>query len=393
MTRSVTLANEDAGMFVMRRTAVLIVLALSLQALLLCTAAARASTVVVGINMTNPRWLSVADQNAMLDQMQAAGVRVIRCGITPDDKGVDFAKRALARGIKIELLVGFGGYLPGAPTRPYQPAVWPGMWSGHPLSYADPDQFRTYFQSILDKLDAQGITLAGFELGNEINWTAFNPEFPLPGEGKHVLSLDDLYHDPEGMQIAKGYRQYLKLLAVLKDVRDHSKLNAKTPIISAGLIDAEQGDLAGSKVDAAAFSATIDFMRANGLDDLVDGYGIHLYPNPNPKTPEDKRLTPLEQQTFDKECQPAGSAIGKPCWITEWGVPNTDTSCPPNETDRTLVVQQLVDLFHQYAQQGRLGGMLMFTWNSSPGETHVDRMAVFRCGELTKPGQLAIAPI
>src|SRR5579863_2566064 len=128
VTRSVTLANEDAGMFVMRRTAVLIVLALSLQALLLCTAAARASTVVVGINMTNPRWLSVADQNAMLDQMQAAGVRVIRCGITPDDKGVDFAKRALARGIKIELLVGFGGYLPGAPTRPYQPAVWPGMW-------------------------------------------------------------------------------------------------------------------------------------------------------------------------------------------------------------------------------------------------------------------------
>jgi hypothetical protein len=129
-------------------------------------------------------------------------------------------------------------------------------------------------------LEEQGIVLAAFELGNEINWTAFNAEFPLPGEGNGVLSLDDLYHDTEGKEIAKGYLQYLKILAVVKDIRDHSKLNQHTPVITAGLIDAEEGDIkAGSKVDAASFSATLDFMRANGLDKIVDGYGIHIYPN------------------------------------------------------------------------------------------------------------------
>jgi len=56
---------------------------------------------------------------------------------------------------------------------------------------------------------------------------AFNPEFPLPGEGKQ-FGLDDIYHDPEAQQIAKGYLQYLKVLAVLKDIRDHSN-STNTP--------------------------------------------------------------------------------------------------------------------------------------------------------------------
>ena len=45
--------------------------------------------------------------------------------------------------------------------------------------------------------------------------------------------------DPEGQQIAKGLLQYVKSLAVLKDNRDHSKLNQHTPILSAGLADLE----------------------------------------------------------------------------------------------------------------------------------------------------------
>jgi hypothetical protein len=94
---------------------------------------------------------------------------------------------------------------------------------------------------VLDALDASGIVPAGMELGNEINWAAFNAEFPLPGEGK-ILSLADLSHDPEGRQIAKGFLQYLKILAVLKEVRDHSRLNRNTPIITAGMVDAKDGD-------------------------------------------------------------------------------------------------------------------------------------------------------
>jgi hypothetical protein len=40
---------------------------------------------------------------------------------------------------------------------------------------------------LFDSLDANGIALAAVEPGNEINRPAFNPEFPLPSEGK-ILS-------------------------------------------------------------------------------------------------------------------------------------------------------------------------------------------------------------
>ena len=54
----------------------------------------RAEEMVVGVNVVNPMRASLADQNALLGELRAAHVRVIRCGISNDAKGIDFAKRA-----------------------------------------------------------------------------------------------------------------------------------------------------------------------------------------------------------------------------------------------------------------------------------------------------------
>jgi len=105
---------------------------------MLLLGAVRAEEVVVGVNVVNPMRASVADQNAVLSQLEAAHVHVIRCGITNDDTGIDYAKRAAAKGIRILLGVG-AEYPPNAQKRPYQPDKFPAMWSGHPLSYADPE--------------------------------------------------------------------------------------------------------------------------------------------------------------------------------------------------------------------------------------------------------------
>jgi hypothetical protein len=51
---------------------------------------------------------------------------------------------------------------------PGDPRSFPVNASGHPLSYADSDAFRAYFQPLLDKLDAAGVRLAAFELDNEL---------------------------------------------------------------------------------------------------------------------------------------------------------------------------------------------------------------------------------
>ena len=361
---------------------------------LLSALGTQAQEMVVGVNVVNPMRASVANQNALLDQLQAASVHVIRCGISNDDKGIDFAKRAAAHGLRIQLIVG-AQYTPNAPSRPYQPDVYPAMWGGHPLSYADPALSKAAFQKLFDGLDADNLELAGIELGNEINWAAFNPEFPLPGEGK-ILSLQDLDHDSEGKQIAKGFLQYVKVLAALKDVRDRSRVNHTTPIISAGMVSAKDGDKPYNKKkeDMVSLSATMTFLRSHGLDALVDAYGIHSYPSgsqPGNPTAAAQRLDRLNQVDL-APCRPKGSKEGKPCWVTEWGFPNKDISCPPNETSRTLLIEEIRRDFDAAAAEHRLAGIDYFAWDSDPWSKTVDPDSVYRCGALTESGQEAIAP-
>jgi hypothetical protein len=345
------------------------------------------ANLVVGVNIVNPLRASVADQNATIAQVNAAGVRLIRAPLTPDDKSIDLVKRVYAQGIKIELQLS-PQYPPNAPTRPYQAKEFPDMWGGHPLSYANPELSKVYFQSLLAKLDENHIVLAGLELGNEINWTAINPEFPLPGKGAN-FGLDDLYHDPEGKQIAKGYLQYLKILAALKDVRAHSQLNQHAPIVLAGLADdGAEGPRPKSQTDSVSINATIQFLRANGLDMLVDFYGIHTYPWES--TPA-RREMHLEKFAL-AECHPANSAAGKPCWITEWGIRNKDVSCPLDDTARAAMVQEIMNDFRQFAAQRRLFGAMYFAWNTDPWAKTVDPLAIYRCGALTAGGKLALSP-
>jgi hypothetical protein len=350
---------------------------------------------VVGVNVVNPMRASVANQNTLLSQLKAAQVHVIRCGISDDDKGIDFAKRAAAQGIHIQLIVG-PQYLPNAPARPYQPDVFPAMWGGHPLSFADQALSKAAFQHLFDELDANGITLAGVELGNEINWAAFNPEFPLPGEGK-ILSLQDLAKDPEGQQIAKGFVQYVRILTVLKEVRDRSRLNRNTPIISAGLVSAKDGEKLynNKKEDVVSLAATIAFLRSHGLDSLVDAYGVHSYPSagrPGNATAAAQRAARLNSVDL-AECRATGTAGGKPCWITEWGFPNKDLSCPVNDADRTLLVEELRNDFATAATEHRLAGIDYFAWDSDPWAKQTDSDSVYRCGALTESGREAIAPV
>jgi hypothetical protein len=363
-------------------------------AIFLALGRAGGQDLVVGINVVNPMRDSMANQNALLDQLKAAGVHIIRCGISNDDKGIDFAKRAAAHGIRIQLIVG-PQYMPGAPSRPYQPDVYPAMWGGHPLSYADPALSKAAFQKLFDSLDANKIQLAGVELGNEINWAAFNPEFPLPGEGK-ILSLQDLDHDPEGNQIAKGFLQYIKILTVLKEVRDHSRLNRTTPIISAGMVSAKDGDKLynNRKEDMVGLSATMTFLRAHGLDSLVDAYGIHSYPStaqPGNPTAAAQRLARLNSVDL-APCRPKGSSEGKPCWVTEWGFPNSNLSCPPNETSRTLLIEEVRHDFDQFTAEHRLVGIDYFSWDSDPWSKTIDADSVYRCGMLTESAGQAVAP-
>ena len=284
--------------------------------------------------------------------------------------------RLFPQPVRADLIVGLQ-YRADAQRRPAVKDL-PSMWPSYPLSSADPVRFRAVFEPLFNQLEGFGVAFAALELGNEINWTAFNGDFPIPGEGR-VFGLEDLTRDPEARKIAAGYSAYLQTLAVLKDIRDHSRINANTPILSAGLSDpGSAGVRSGLKTDAVTISATLKYLRANGLDALVDAYGVHTYPSTNRSAAE--RLIRFEQETL-AECRPSGQ--GKPCWLTEWGLPGDGASCAGNDTSRPALTEEIVANFRQFVQRGRVNGLIYYAWAD-------EKYGIYRCGGLTNSGRLAL---
>lgn len=348
---------------------------------------AHAAEILRGVDFVHPLQFNAQEQEAKLAELQSLGVRVIRFGVyaQDEDKNIDFIKLAHAHGISVVLIL-HGLYAPGAPYRQYNAKEFPGMFAGSPFSSLDPERSRQNFQELMNKLESSGIVLAGLELENEINMAGNNPDFSLPGEGR-VLGLADLTNDPEGKQVAKGYLQYLKVLAVLKQVRDQSKLNRHTPLLPFSLVDIEQeGPWPTPKnYDGVSVAATVSYLRAHGLDTLVDAYNLHTYPwadNPGNQASAIHRMRRLEG-LVNPVCMPGG----KPCWITEWGFSYASKSCSAAENhNHALLVQEMMGDFRQLVQEDRLAGLIYYSWI---GDTQFD---VNRCGSPTEAGKRAMSP-
>ena len=356
------------------------VLALALTLALTFTWApgfAREMPCPVGVNVNSFQNFDAAKQQTIVDQLKRSGVRFVRTSLRPDDKNMNLAKNLQSEGIGLVLVVG-AVFQPNAPLRPADDNRH--MRSAMPLSYADPALSEAYYKTVFDRLDAFGVTLAGIEAGNEINWPDFNGDFPLPGRGK-AFTLDELAHDPVAKKVAQGLLQYLKVLGVLKQARDHSKLNQHTPVISAGMATASGSEWQQKlQLDSVSIPVTYAFLRAHGLDQLVDGYGVHTYPQA--VKPGDKPGLARRNAELDKDVFPPGNA--KPYWLTEWGFPSAATSAAEDQA-RAQSVSEMRDYFLGLFRQGRLGGMFWYVWNEP------DHNSIYRGDGIMDAGRRAVA--
>ena len=332
-----------------------------------------AAELVTGMNVNIQVW-SPAQRDALLEQLAVAQVKVIRCGFhAPGAFYLDFAKRLSDKGIKIDLLAGCA-YAGNIPPRPESKQY--GMRSAYALSLADPVISKKSFQSLFDQLDQQGVVLEGVELGNEINWADFNGDFPVPGQGR-IFGFNDLAKDPEAKTVAQGYLQYLKCLAALKEVRDHSRLNKGTPIVLGGLVYFNGWPAPNQKLDGVNLDATLQFLKAHGLDKLVDIYGFHCYPK---EATAEARKNDVD--TVCAQSSPPNASAGKPCWITEWGVNNK-----PDETETCKLIEEVMRDFNEWAKKDRLFEVIYFSWNYYAAN---QPNPVFRDGQLQPIGKAAL---
>jgi hypothetical protein len=360
-----------------------------------------ASNVIVGANVVAVDQASDQDRDALIEQLKPYGVKTIRMSLGGHgDRYTSFAIKAYQHGISAVIFVDpCDGNTKKHALPPDASAGRP--WGLSALSDADPDGFRMVFSAQLATLEAAGVKVTAFELGNELNTPRFNADFRPEQISGRVLGLSDLNNpaDPEAHTVATGYRAYIKIMAVLKDLLGHSKLNQKTPVLSGMSADwgKPQDRKPGSHFpDAVSIPDSIEFLRQNGLDHLADGYGVHTYPSDDPHLTVSARIALLENRGVLSACRQGT----KPCWMTEWGFNNTSQSCPINDKARTQVIQAERDAFKQFVEQGRLAailfyswsGVLPFSWDHNPNRK-ADVGAIYRCGALTDAGKLALSPM
>ncbi len=168
----------------------------------------------------------------------------------------------------------------------------------------------------LNAVKAANLTIDGFEIGNEDDWICFNGDVP---DGHPP-------NEQEWMTAVGGYARFLKAAAeVIHD--PHYFPNAK--IITFGIAHgSDKWDHPPHHFSnpARMIAALRNLDRFNYLDNSiyhVDGYGTHIYPDPDN----------LEQSVTDLIRQDA-AILGpdKPFWITEWGLPSNKY---PNKQGQT----------------------------------------------------------
>ncbi len=327
-----------------------------------------------GVNRVNMAWLKPAEREQIFDQMVDNGVVAVRLSLTrPVDQSIDAVRLAHEKGLAILLEISLNNadfYPEGTKPRSGRGRIW----DMYRLSDISPDRFQQAIADALQKIDALGVPLVAVEPGNEINWGAYNGDLAiLPKEKmKTARSLDEMEDLP---LVEKGAEKYVELLRIVRAELAKTKHSAKAKVVSAGLSDIPFIDADRRGIDSVDPAVFTDLLRKYGLNDVADGYGIHIYPGSS-------GTRAARAKHIASALSFCGGADGKPCWITEWGFANISKACPANDNNREQLIEKARDRFRQMMDSGQIAAAYYFDWDAST-------YGVWRCGSLTPAGQAA----
>ncbi|MBB5693049.1 hypothetical protein [Muricoccus pecuniae] len=334
---------------------------------------------LAGINQTQLGWMPADQRQQILDDLARYDVQVLRVTLyQPFASTISAIEGAAKRDIAVLLNLSLNikdYFSPEVSLRPGGRVE-----SSYPLSSIDVDGFARHFRLVWSEIERRGIKIAAIEVGNEINW-AFNGDVgaDLPRPGRVYETVDEL---PDRGRFLAGLGKYIELLKAVREVRDSvGGLNHSTLIISAGLARIHPDFAARIRADAVDAGLTLSLLAERGLGRYADAAGIHQYPFVS-ATPA-QREQALEDALSD--CRRGRTA--RACWLTEWGISNTSTSCPISDAARADLVRETRSSLMRAAQRGELEAAFYFEWNGK------SQRSIWRCGGLTEAGREAIRPI
>jgi hypothetical protein len=327
---------------------------------------------LAGVNETNVGWLPASVRASMFAEMGSLGVRSVRITLTPPfDQSLAAVAQARAAGLGVLLNI-------NPNFAPFQDRKVPGRKLAHttdwPLSRFSPSLFGSVVTPLWGWLEDHDLKLDGVEFGNEINWAGYNADLAANdmedlGNSGRVADL------AEGSPFIRGLKRYVEGLRVLHTLRDASRANARTPIVTAGLATVSRDQALRTGMHYVSPVETMGRLRAFGVSDLADGYGIHFYPD----------LTHSKNGNWDAEGEALSFCRGsnRPCWVSEMGLALPANSCLA-PTSYEVVLRTAMAPITTMILRRQIAALYLFDW-----EGVGDVYAVHRCGMLL-PGVAAV---
>ncbi len=333
---------------------------------------------IIGINRVNLAWLTPGEQRRILTDIAASGATHVRLSLSaPVDKSIDAVEIAHRLGLKILLEIQLSN--PDYYADDVRPRTGHGrIWDIRRLSDIDPLIYGGKLRAALARMDAAGVALAAVEPGNEVNYSAYNGDLVVlekPG-GATARHVSDI-RNRRAFEL--GMAAYVDIVAMTRQALKATVHSRNALVVSAGLSDMSAGEADRRGMERLDPQEVIALLKELGLDRHVDAYGIHVYPG-------QKTGVRLTEYVSDLLAFCGDGVVGKPCWVTEWGVANAARACPLDDRKRADAVAAIRSAFDDLMSAGRLDAAFYYDWDTHAG------YGVWRCGRLSPAGADAIAP-
>jgi hypothetical protein len=248
------------------------------------------------------------------------------------------------------------------------------------LSDLDIAKYESGLEAIIKQIEAAGVEVQAIQVGNEINWAAFNGDLPLVQPGM-LLDQSNFRNVPFAEKIEQGFQKYVAALAATKSVLSRSKLHQHATIIAAGLT------YGGSAIlRSGASELTLDLawelLAKYDAQRYVDAYAVHMYPFVLTQNPKDRfREIYKFVSDYTRGCGLVNGSR-KPCWITEWGFKQGGDGCTTPGADRLLKMREFNTALACFEDARKIRASYLFDWDQSKD------YSIWRCGHLMNGGQI-----
>lgn len=142
----------------------------------------------------------------------------------------------------------------------------------HPLSEIDVNAFEKFWLAHSTSMIAQLDYVYGYEIGNEINTSGFNADYPV------LFSVMNLDFDKCSTKECKGAaRGFVRFIQLLRAVRRSPLLKGRL-LLASGFADVSDDWMKRTGSSFTAAEHAIQYVAKLGIMDVVDAISIHRYP-------------------------------------------------------------------------------------------------------------------